>query len=201
MSQNVVHRVRSPLNFFKDNFGSFTRGERPPVSGGVGDREGIGVFVCDPGSDGVELQVDVCSPGGLECGSVVRSCPFVGLGDLCVRKLTSFRALSRLMIQGVVTAMCPVLPPATAIKVKSRDQAHRRATIKGSRWRSGRKYDQNQNKNTRRYNITSDTLKCRSFLAQLGARMRNLRPCDNGKFPFSSLCEDSQYARVQCLRM
>ena len=32
--------------------------------------------------------------------------------------------------------------------------------------------------------ITSDTLKCRSFLAQLGARMRNLRPCDNGKFPF-----------------
>ena len=35
--------------------------------------------------------------------------------------------------------------------------------------------------------ITSDTPKCRSFLALLGARMRNLRPCDNGKFPFSSL--------------
>ena len=42
--------------------------------------------------------------------------------------------------------MCSVLPAATAIKVKSRDQAHRRATIKGSRWRSGNKYDQNQNK-------------------------------------------------------
>ena len=42
--------------------------------------------------------------------------------------------------------MCSVLPAATAIKVKSRDQAHRRATIKGSRWRSGHKYDQNQNK-------------------------------------------------------
>ena len=49
-------------------------------------------------------------------------------------------------VQGVVTAMCSVLPAATAIKVKSRDQAHRRATIKGSRWRSGHKYDQNQNK-------------------------------------------------------
>ena len=47
-------------------------------------------------------------------------------------------------------------------------------------------------------NKTSDTLKCRSFLAQLGARMRNLRPCDNGKFPFSLICEDSQYALVQC---
>ena len=45
---------------------------------------------------------------------------------------------------------------------------------------------------------TSDTLKCRSFLAQLGARMRNLRPCDNGKFPFSLIYEDSQYALVQC---
>ena len=42
--------------------------------------------------------------------------------------------------------MCSVLPAATAIKVKSRDQAHRRATIKESRWRSGHKYDQNQNK-------------------------------------------------------
>ena len=42
--------------------------------------------------------------------------------------------------------MCSVLPAATAIKVKSRDQADRRATIKGSRWRSGHKYDQNQNK-------------------------------------------------------
>ena len=48
--------------------------------------------------------------------------------------------------QGVVTVMCPVLPAATAIKVKSRDQAYRRATIKGSRWCSGHKYDQNQNK-------------------------------------------------------
>ena len=48
--------------------------------------------------------------------------------------------------QGVVTAMCSVLPAATAIKVKSRDQAHRQAMIKGSRWRSGHKYDQNQNK-------------------------------------------------------
>ena len=28
-------------------------------------------------------------------------------------------------MQGVVTAMCSVLPAATAIKVKSRDQAHR----------------------------------------------------------------------------
>ena len=49
-------------------------------------------------------------------------------------------------MQGVVTAMCPVLPAATAIKVKSRDQAHRRATIKGSRWCSGHINDQNQNK-------------------------------------------------------
>ena len=49
-------------------------------------------------------------------------------------------------IQGVVTAICSVLPAATAIKVKSRDQAHGRAMIKGSRWRSGHKCDQNQNK-------------------------------------------------------
>ena len=47
--------------------------------------------------------------------------------------------------QGVVTAMCPVLPSATAIKVKSKDQAHTQAAIKGSRWRLGHKYDQNQN--------------------------------------------------------
>ena len=63
-------------------------------------------------------------------------------------------------MQGVVTAMCPVLPPATAIKVKSRDQAHRRATIKGSRWRSRRKYDQNQNKNARCYNIIIPCTHC-----------------------------------------
>ena len=44
--------------------------------------------------------------------------------------------------QGVVTAMCPVLPPATTIKVKSKDQAYRRAPIKGSRYRLGNKYDQ-----------------------------------------------------------
>ena len=56
------------------------------------------------------------------------------------------RPLFPLLRQGVVTAICSVLPAATAIKVKSRDQAHRRVTIKGSRWRSGRKYDQNQNK-------------------------------------------------------
>ena len=49
-------------------------------------------------------------------------------------------------MQGVVATMCSVLPAAMVIKVKSRDQAHRRATIKGSRWRSGHKYDQNQNK-------------------------------------------------------
>ncbi len=42
---------------------------------------------------------------------------------------------------------------------------------------------------------TSDTLSLGA--RQLGARMRNLRPCDNGKFPFSLLCEDSQYALVQ----
>ena len=48
------------------------------------------------------------------------------------------------------------------------------------------------------HHSTSDTLKCRSFLAQLGAHMRNLRPCDNGKFPFSLICEASQYALVQC---
>ena len=62
--------------------------------------------------------------------------------------------------QGVVTAMCLVLPPATTIKVKSRDQAHRRATIKGSRWRSGHKYDQNQNKNARRYNTIIPCTHC-----------------------------------------
>ncbi len=45
--------------------------------------------------------------------------------------------------------MCSVLPAATAIKVKSRDQAHRRAMIKESRWCSGHKYDQNK-KNARR---------------------------------------------------
>ena len=46
--------------------------------------------------------------------------------------------------QGVVTAMCPVLRSATAIKMKSRDQAHRQATIKGSRRLLGHKSDQNQ---------------------------------------------------------
>ena len=35
--------------------------------------------------------------------------------------------------QGVVTTMCPVLPSAMAIKVKSKDQAHQKAVIKGSR--------------------------------------------------------------------
>ena len=53
-------------------------------------------------------------------------------------------------------------------------------------------------KHDQEYTSERDTLKCRSFLAQLGARMRNLRPCDNGKFPFSLICEDSQYALVQC---
>ena len=48
--------------------------------------------------------------------------------------------------QGVVTAMCPVLPSATAIKAKSKDQAHRRAAIKGSRYNLGNKLDQNRNK-------------------------------------------------------
>ena len=36
------------------------------------------------------------------------------------------------------------------------------------------------------YIYTSDTLKCREFLAQLGSvrvRMRNLRPCDNRETP------------------
>ena len=41
--------------------------------------------------------------------------------------------------------MCPVLPSVTAIKVKSKDQAHRQAPIKGSRHHLGNnvKYDQN----------------------------------------------------------
>ena len=47
-------------------------------------------------------------------------------------------------VQGVVTAMCPVLRSATAIKMKSRDQAHRQATIKGSRRLLGHKSNQNQ---------------------------------------------------------
>ena len=40
--------------------------------------------------------------------------------------------------------MCPVLRSATAIKMKLRDQAHRQATIKGSRKLLGNKSDQNQ---------------------------------------------------------
>ena len=40
--------------------------------------------------------------------------------------------------------MCPVLRSATAIKMKSRDQAHRQATIKGSRRLLDQKSDQNQ---------------------------------------------------------
>ena len=40
--------------------------------------------------------------------------------------------------------MCPVLRSATAIKMKSRDQAHRQATIKGSRRFLDQKSDQNQ---------------------------------------------------------
>ena len=40
--------------------------------------------------------------------------------------------------------MCPVLRSATAIKMKSRDQAHRQATIKGSRRLLDNKSDQNQ---------------------------------------------------------
>ncbi len=43
--------------------------------------------------------------------------------------------------------MCPVLPSATVIEVKSKDQAHQQATIKGSRYHLGQKYDQNPNKN------------------------------------------------------
>ena len=39
--------------------------------------------------------------------------------------------------------MCPVLPATMAIKMKSRDQTHRRARFKGSRCH---KYDQNQDK-------------------------------------------------------
>ena len=46
--------------------------------------------------------------------------------------------------QGVVTIMCPVLRSATAIKMKSKDQAHRQATIKGSRRLLDQKSDQNQ---------------------------------------------------------
>ena len=46
--------------------------------------------------------------------------------------------------QGVVTAMCLVLRSATAIKMKSRDQAHRQATIKESRRILDHKSDQNQ---------------------------------------------------------
>ena len=46
--------------------------------------------------------------------------------------------------QGVVTTMCPVVRSATAIKMKSRDQAHRQATIKGSRRLLDQKSDQNQ---------------------------------------------------------
>jgi hypothetical protein len=38
--------------------------------------------------------------------------------------------------------MCPVLPSAMAM-----DQAHQQATIKGSRYHLGQKYDQNPNKN------------------------------------------------------
>ena len=40
--------------------------------------------------------------------------------------------------------MCPVLRSATAIKMKSRDQAHRQATIKGSIRLLDQKSDQNQ---------------------------------------------------------
>ena len=50
----------------------------------------------------------------------------------------------RLLQQGVVTTMCPVLRSATAIKMKSRDQAHRQATIKGSRRLLDQKSNQNQ---------------------------------------------------------
>ena len=46
--------------------------------------------------------------------------------------------------QGVVTNMCPVFRSATAIKMKSRDQAHRQVTIKGSRRLLDQKSDQNQ---------------------------------------------------------
>ena len=40
--------------------------------------------------------------------------------------------------------MCPVVPSATAIKVKSKDQAHWQASIKGSRQNLGQKYNQNR---------------------------------------------------------
>ena len=39
--------------------------------------------------------------------------------------------------QGVVTAICPIHPSATAIKVKSRDQAYKIGAIKGSGWLFG----------------------------------------------------------------
>ena len=42
---------------------------------------------------------------------------------------------------------------------------------------------------------TSNRLKCRSFLAQLIVRIRNLKPCDCGKLPSSSHCEDLEYRK------
>ena len=47
-------------------------------------------------------------------------------------------------VQGVVTATCPIHPSATAIKVKSRDQAYKIGAIKGSRWLLGPKLDQSK---------------------------------------------------------
>ena len=54
------------------------------------------------------------------------------------------KVFDHIPVQGVVTNMCPVLRSATAIKMESRDQAHRQATIKGSRRLLDQKSDQNQ---------------------------------------------------------
>ena len=57
----------------------------------------------------------------------------LGIGDLLASACSAsppgwidhrYHTITRLKEQGVVTAMCPVLPSATAIKVKSKDQAH-----------------------------------------------------------------------------
>ena len=51
----------------------------------------------------------------------------------------SFLMITTHYMQGVVTAICPIHPSATAIKVKSRDQAYKIGAIEGSRWLLGPK--------------------------------------------------------------
>ena len=73
---------------------------------------------------------------------LVHTSAALGTAFLCGAPSAKRTLCCHFVFQGVVTAICPIHPPATAIKVKSRDQAYKIGAIKGSRWLLGPKLDQ-----------------------------------------------------------